>query len=52
MPSICISQFYLDKVLAQVADSKRFYVDVRQAVEEMHGMPPGYKGFDSDTIIL
>ena len=52
MPSIWISQFYMDKVHAQITDTKRFFIDFRTVVEEMHSPPPGYKDFDSDTLVL
>ena len=47
-----ISQFYMDKVTTQITDTKRFFADTRKVIEEMHGPPPGYKGFDSDTLVL
>ena len=52
MPTVWVSQAYLDKVHAQISDSKAFYADLRTVIEEMHGPPPGYKGLDSDSLTL
>lgn len=50
MPSMWISQFYMEKVHSQIADTKRFYVDFRKVIDEMYGPPPGRKGFDLDML--
>ena len=52
MPTVWVSRAYLDKVLAQISDSKAFYADLRSVIEEMHGPPPDYKGLDSDSLTL
>ena len=52
MPSVWISRSYMEKVLAQIADSKKLFVDSRKVIEEMYGPPPNSKDFQSDTLVL
>lgn len=52
MPSIWISEFYLDRMHAQATDSKRFFVNLRQVIEQTYGPPPSFHGFESDAMML